>query len=281
MYARRHVGGCAIYHDRHLTLPLPSLQHKMGQRSSKAGGVDPAGAGAAAAERGAAEPGRKSNWEVIEHYSKSGLHSGSVRSRPGEVGLLQSAAAPPAATAGRRRPCAPCLRLCRSHRFADAQVESLYQRYFLRMNQSSFSSLLGILMLVLLSLGLLEYVLSERRAAQALLPVLAVLLVLYAALALTLARARQLRTLLLLVFSCAVAVSFLALETAVVLTAPADSATAGVWLALFCVYMVYVLLPLRLREALVAGLLLSALHLALAGYLGRQQASFPQLVSTY
>ena len=149
------------------------------------------------------------------------------------------------------------------------------------MNQSSFSSLLGILILVLVSLGLLEYMVSERGAAPAVAPVLAVLLLLYAGLALTLAHARQLRTLLLLVFSCAVAVSFLALVATVVLTAPADSATAGVWLALFCVYMVYALLPLRLREALAAGLALSALHLTLAGYLGRQQASFPPLVSTW
>ncbi|XP_043199303.1 adenylate cyclase type 5-like, partial [Amphibalanus amphitrite] len=148
------------------------------------------------------------------------------------------------------------------------------------MNQSSFSSLLAILILVLVSLGLLEYILSaERGAARTLAPVLAALLLLYAGLALTLARARQLRTLLLLVFSCTVAVSFVALVAAVVLTAPADSATAGVWLTLFCVYMVYALLPLRLREALVAGLTLSALHLGLAGYLGRNQASFAQLIA--
>ncbi|XP_037075089.1 adenylate cyclase type 5-like isoform X2 [Pollicipes pollicipes] len=246
----------------------------MGVRSSKSG------AESTAAERGAAEPGRKSNWEVIEHYSKSGLHSGSVRSRQEEAAARLELAPPPPASQRARRPLySPCLRLFRSHRFTDVQVESLYQRYFLRMDQSSLTSLLGILMIVLVSLGLLEYIMRDTAGVRVLLAVLATLLVLYVSLAVTLARARLLRTLLLLVFSCLIAVSFFALVASVVATSETGSPTDGVWQTLFCVYMVYALLPLRLREALASGLLLALLHLSLAGYLSRDHPAALPLIA--
>jgi hypothetical protein len=47
-------------------------------------------------------------------------------------------------------------RLCRSHRFKNPQVEMLYQRYFLRMNQSNMTHLLGLLLALCSVLGLLQ-----------------------------------------------------------------------------------------------------------------------------
>ena len=41
---------------------------------------------------------------------------------------------------------------CRSHRFRNVQVEVLYQRYFLRMNQNNMVSLLGLLICISLAL---------------------------------------------------------------------------------------------------------------------------------
>lgn len=247
----------------------------MGHRASKNGTEQ------AAEDHSTSESGRKSNWEVIEHYSKSGFHSGSVRSRAGAVGeLTEQVLAPPAvASAPHRSLCSSCLRVFRSHRFADVQVETLYQRYFMRMNQSSLTSLLGILMLVLVSLGVLDYMLRDSGGTRVLLVVLACLLVLYASLAVILARARLLRSLLLVVFSVIIAVSFFALVASSVATAAGAAPTEGVWQAVFCVYMGYALLPLRLREALLSGLLLSVLHLALAGHTGKEHPALLRLVS--
>ncbi|XP_057319497.1 adenylate cyclase type 5 isoform X2 [Microplitis mediator] len=45
--------------------------------------------------------------------------------------------------------------LCRSHRFKNLQVEMLYQRYFLRMNQSNMTHVLGLLTGLSIALGLL------------------------------------------------------------------------------------------------------------------------------
>jgi hypothetical protein len=47
-------------------------------------------------------------------------------------------------------------RLCTSHRFKNPQVEMLYQRYFLRMNQSNMTHLLGLLLALCSVLGLLQ-----------------------------------------------------------------------------------------------------------------------------
>jgi hypothetical protein len=46
--------------------------------------------------------------------------------------------------------------LCKSHRFKNPQVEMLYQRYFLRMNQSNMTHLLGLLLALCSVLGLLQ-----------------------------------------------------------------------------------------------------------------------------
>lgn len=46
--------------------------------------------------------------------------------------------------------------LCRSHLFKNPQVEMLYQRYFLRMNQSNMTHLLGLLLALCSVIGLLQ-----------------------------------------------------------------------------------------------------------------------------
>uniref|UniRef100_A0A6I8NFV9 Adenylate cyclase type 5 n=1 Tax=Ornithorhynchus anatinus TaxID=9258 RepID=A0A6I8NFV9_ORNAN len=45
---------------------------------------------------------------------------------------------------------------------------------------------------------------------------------------------------------------------------PPHSASDGLWWTVFCVYTVYTLLPVRMRAAVLSGLLLSAIHLGLA-----------------
>ena len=46
----------------------------------------------------------------------------------------------------------------RSHRFRNVQVEVLYQRYFLRMNQNNMASLLGLLICISLVLIVINHV---------------------------------------------------------------------------------------------------------------------------
>lgn len=50
--------------------------------------------------------------------------------------------------------------LCRSHLFKNPEVEMLYQRYFLRMNQSNVTHLLGLLLALCSVIGLLQLVVA-------------------------------------------------------------------------------------------------------------------------
>lgn len=47
----------------------------------------------------------------------------------------------------------------RSHRFRNVQVEVLYQRYFLRMNQNNMASLLGLLVCISVALVVVNHLL--------------------------------------------------------------------------------------------------------------------------
>ncbi|KAJ0183943.1 hypothetical protein K1T71_000366 [Dendrolimus kikuchii] len=138
---------------------------------------------------------KKSNWEVIEHFSSNRTKK-SPTSVEAEGGVVNSSPALPLCPAG--RPDAdvqplltdegraeggggaggagdgeddenagcwdkcvhsfppPLRALCASNRFDNLHVEMLYQRYFLRMNQTNMTHLLGLLLAVALALMIVQ-----------------------------------------------------------------------------------------------------------------------------
>ncbi|XP_055378499.1 uncharacterized protein LOC129610136 isoform X2 [Condylostylus longicornis] len=52
------------------------------------------------------------------------------------------------------------IRLCSTHQFKNLQVEMLYQRYFLRMNQSNTTHILGLLLILVLALASVHIIVS-------------------------------------------------------------------------------------------------------------------------
>lgn len=215
---------------------------------------------------------KKSNWEVIEHYHKSGLVGTSNTSRtpteeeapPEEVeSILES-------TKMWWDVCTLCRRVFRSHQFKNIHIEVLYQRYFLRMNQSSMVSLLGLLLLVVLVMLGVMYTLGFTNFLSQALTLLSFAM-LYLILELLLWRSRLLNEVYLIIFSYLVLLSFFGLEILVTLSSDPPTASAGVWAALFFIYMTYTLLPLRVIEATVGGILLSVAHIVCTFALAREQ----------
>ncbi|KAK8734392.1 hypothetical protein OTU49_006164, partial [Cherax quadricarinatus] len=101
---------------------------------------------------------KKSNWEVIEHYNKSGLVGTSSSRSPTDDEAPQEEAESILEDPARWWDlCSLCKRVCKSHQFKNIHVEVLYQRYFLRMNQSNMISLLGLMMVVVLVMMCLTY----------------------------------------------------------------------------------------------------------------------------
>ncbi|XP_014611837.1 PREDICTED: adenylate cyclase type 6 isoform X1 [Polistes canadensis] len=111
-------------------------------------------------------PVKKSNWEVIEHFTGPPRPSIITMNRGSEVAVginivgkesITETASSPIITEPSRR-CAFCRflsSLCASHHFKNLQVEMLYQRYFLRMNQSNMTHVLGLLAGLAFALGML------------------------------------------------------------------------------------------------------------------------------
>ncbi|XP_069187438.1 adenylate cyclase type 6 isoform X2 [Procambarus clarkii] len=203
---------------------------------------------------------KKSNWEVIEHYHKSGLVGTSSSRSPTEEEAPQEEVESILQDSGRWWDfCALCSRVCKSHQFKNIHVEVLYQRYFLRMNQSNMISLLGLMIVVVLVMLCLIYILGIAKFIFQVVT-LTIFALLYLVLEVLLWRIK-LNEVYLIVFSYLILISFFGLEILVTLSSEPPTASAGVWATLFFIYMTYTLLPLRVPEATAGGILLSVTHL--------------------
>ncbi|XP_072105061.1 adenylate cyclase type 6-like [Mobula birostris] len=189
---------------------------------------------------------------------ESPLRPGSPEEREGEVG----------------RPICPSLwqRMCRvflSKQFKSEKLELLYQRYLLRLNQGSFTVLLGLLALACGLLTALHWAQGPPRA-----PYLGVLsaatgLLLLLAGACSLGPSPQRGRVSL---ACYLVVGLLlAVQTAVLLGLWPPSPSGGLWWSVLSVHVIYALLPVRMRVAVVSSALLSALHLAVCWYCNREE----------
>nr|XP_034190588.1 adenylate cyclase type 6 [Osmia lignaria] len=256
-------------------------------------------------------PLRKSNWEVIEHFTGAPRPSIITMNRGSEIGVgltgnsveatqevnVNTPITQPA------RKCALCRflkSLCASHRFKNLQVEMLYQRYFLRMNQSNTTHVLGLLAGLALALGLLLilrillednqqfFVTLERPENLSLAVTLLICIMVYAALVAAISRPGM-NEIWLAGVSGIVLVTLLALQLALNIHLALGSKEhrsggplAAAWAVCFFIYMAYALLPIRLRHACIAGFIFSLAHLigAFALYPSHYPAMMEHLLSS-
>ncbi|XP_065217614.1 adenylate cyclase type 5 isoform X2 [Planococcus citri] len=238
-------------------------------------------------------PIRKSNWEVIEHFksdrtmsvntSPSLLGSGAVSiqeiAEEDGTGCVENGAQPTQETVliskdnkktetitlekyknrgwGRRLQ----KRLCSSHRFKNLQVEMLYQRYFLRTNQNHMTHLLWLLLILCLILGALQLTTNGTNKACGF--ILLASSVIYAVLVGVLIRPAQ-NEMYLLWVSYAILLTFLLLE---LLLSFLNDTRLVMAPAMLFTYITYSLLPVRLQQAVTAGIILSATQLLAAFFL--------------
>ncbi|XP_039765988.1 adenylate cyclase type 5 [Ornithorhynchus anatinus] len=174
-----------------------------------------------------------------------------------------SPAGPGAAPSTHARCCRGLAHIFRSKKFRSEKLERLYQRYFFRLNQSSLTMLAGALAVV--GLVLLGLHAARGRDHLPFAAVLAGAVVAVLVLAVLCNRADFHQDQLGLACYALMAV-LLAVQAAGILLPPPPphSASDGLWWTVFCVYTVYTLLPVRMRAAVLSGLLLSAIHLGLA-----------------
>lgn len=153
-----------------------------------------------------------------------------------------------------------------SKKFQSAKLERLYQRYFFRLNQSSLTMLMGVLVVVCGVMLAFHCVHTSRNVAY--ISVLSVATALF----------------LTMMFACncygfhqdymwivnyLVIGVLIVLQVFGVLMVSPRSASEGIWWTVFFIYIIYTLLPVRMRAAVLSGTILSTIHIVIAWQLNQ------------
>ncbi|KAI3356071.1 hypothetical protein L3Q82_017336 [Scortum barcoo] len=176
--------------------------------------------------------------------------------------------------------CASVLHIFKSKKFQSEKLERLYQRYFFRLNQSSLTMLMAVLVLVFTVM--LGFHCSGGAAAR---PSVTYVVVFSVAIFLT----------LVLMVVCnrngfhqdhmwivcyVVILVVLVIQVIGVLLVQPRSASEGIWWTVFFIHVIYTLLPVRMRAAVITGVILSAIHVAVSWMLnGVDSFLWKQIVS--
>ncbi|XP_039602524.1 adenylate cyclase type 6 [Polypterus senegalus] len=153
------------------------------------------------------------------------------------------------------------LRVFQSKKFQSAKLERLYQRYFFRLNQSSLTMLMGVLVIVcgvMLAFHCVHGALDKSYIS-----VLAVAMLLFLGLMGFCNRNSFHQDYMWIVSYLVIAILFVVQVLGVLMVAP-RTASEGIWWSVFFIYIIYTLLPVRMRAAVLSGIVLSSIHLAMS-----------------
>lgn len=246
------------------------------QRRGAAGGgstrAPPAGGGGGSAASAAAAGGtevRPLSVELgLEERRGKGratdeLEAGAIEGdeASGDGGSSAGSGAGPGAVLSLGACCLALLQIFRSKKFPSDKLERLYQRYFFRLNQSSLTMLMAVLVLV--CLVMLAFHAARPPLQLPYLAVLAAAVGVILVMAVLCNRAAFHQDHMGLACYALIAV-VLAVQVVGLLLPQPRSASEGIWWTVFFIYTIYTLLPVRMRAAVLSGVLLSALHVAIA-----------------
>ncbi|XP_010795318.1 adenylate cyclase type 6 [Notothenia coriiceps] len=154
-----------------------------------------------------------------------------------------------------------------SKKFQSAKLERLYQRYFFRLNQSSLTMLMGVLVLV--CAVMLTFHCIHSTPDVAFVSVLSVAMVLFLAMMVVCNRNGFHQDYMWIVSYLVIGVLIVVQVFGVLMVYP-PSASEGIWWTVFFIYIIYTLLPVRMRAAVVSGAVLSTIHLVTAWQLNQE-----------
>uniref|UniRef100_A0A671RZE2 adenylate cyclase n=1 Tax=Sinocyclocheilus anshuiensis TaxID=1608454 RepID=A0A671RZE2_9TELE len=150
------------------------------------------------------------------------------------------------------------VRVFQSKKFQSRKLERLYQRYFFRLNQSSLTMLMGVLVIVcgvMLTFHCIHGLPDVVYAS-----VLSVAMALFLALMVVCNRNGFHQDYMWMVSYLVIGVLIVVQVFGVLMVAP-RSASEGIWWSVFFIYIIYTLLPVRMRAAVLSGGVLSSIHL--------------------
>ncbi|CAI5655312.1 adenylate cyclase type 5 isoform X2 [Oreochromis niloticus] len=175
--------------------------------------------------------------------------------------------------------CTSVMHIFKSKKFQSEKLERLYQRYFFRLNQSSLTMLMGVLVLVYTVM--LGFHCSGGRSG----PNVAYVVVFSVAIFLTLVlmvicNRNGFHQDHMWVVCYVVILMVLVIQVIGVLLVRPRSASEGIWWTVFFIHVIYTLLPVRMRAAVITGVILSAIHVAISWMLNETDSFlWKQIVS--
>uniref|UniRef100_A0A8C5GAZ2 adenylate cyclase n=1 Tax=Gouania willdenowi TaxID=441366 RepID=A0A8C5GAZ2_GOUWI len=144
-----------------------------------------------------------------------------------------------------------------SKKFQSRKLERLYQRYFFRLNQSSLTMLMGVLVIVCGIMLTFHCVHAHPHVAYS--SALSVAMALFMALMVVCNRNGFHQDYMWMVSYLVIGVLLTVQVFGVLMVAP-RSASEGIWWSVFFIYIIYTLLPVRMRAAVLSGAVLSIIH---------------------
>uniref|UniRef100_A0A8C2AQW8 adenylate cyclase n=1 Tax=Cyprinus carpio TaxID=7962 RepID=A0A8C2AQW8_CYPCA len=148
-----------------------------------------------------------------------------------------------------------------SKKFKSTKLERLYQRYFFRLNQSSLTMLMGVLVVVCGVMLAFHCVQGPPDVAFA--SVLSVAMGLFLALMVVCNRNGFHQDYMWIVSYLLMAVLVVVQVFGLLMVDP-PSVSEGIWWTVFFIYIIYTLLPVRMRAAVITGAVLSTIHMIMA-----------------
>ncbi|XP_058890110.1 adenylate cyclase type 5 isoform X1 [Acipenser ruthenus] len=173
--------------------------------------------------------------------------------------------------------CSSVLQIFRSKKFPSVKLERLYQRYFFRLNQSSLTMLMSVL--VVLCTVMLGFHCAGGGYKLPYVVVFTVAIALIVVLMIICNRNGFHQDHMWIICYLVILVVIVVQIIAVLLVEP-RSASEGIWWTVFFIYIIYTLLPIRMRAAVMSGVILSAVHLTISWKLNEVDSFlWKQLVS--
>lgn len=174
--------------------------------------------------------------------------------------------------------CNGVMQIFKSKKFQSEKLERLYQRYFFRLNQSSLTMLMAVLVLVC------AVVLGFRCAGGACRLTFVVVFSVAIVLILTLmvvCNRNGFHQDHMWIVCYVVIVLVLVVQVVGVLLVHPRSASEGIWWTVFFIHVIYTLLPVRMRAAVITGIILSAIHVLVSWKLNEMDVFLWKQVSLY
>uniref|UniRef100_A0AAX7VUI8 Adenylate cyclase type 5 n=1 Tax=Astatotilapia calliptera TaxID=8154 RepID=A0AAX7VUI8_ASTCA len=175
--------------------------------------------------------------------------------------------------------CTSVMHIFKSKKFQSEKLERLYQRYFFRLNQSSLTMLMGVLVLVYTVM--LGFHCSGGRSGPSVTYVVVFSVAIFLTLVLMVICNRNgFHQDHMWVVCYVVILMVLVIQVIGVLLVQPRSASEGIWWTVFFIHVIYTLLPVRMRAAVITGVILSAIHVAISWMLNETDSFlWKQIVS--